>query len=211
MRNAQFAFDLDPARRHERAEGGAELAARDQLVVGAAAKSLGGIVAPQQPDRPGLRRFERELCEIGQCANRGVTGAQYGDGLAGIAPAVLPEHVGHAVGDPVRSLFLADGGQTISARRIRRIPGTRCVDDRVGLHDLRTLTILVSNFEGSLFPALGLHLVEANAADAGNAARFLNVRPERGVVGERFEVAFNHLRAGRILIGRGRIPARRRQ
>jgi hypothetical protein len=73
------------------------------------------------------------------------------------------------------------------------------------------LAILVPDFEGSLVPALGLHLVEANAADAGDAARFLNVRPERGVVGERFEVAFNHLRASRILVGRRRIPARRRQ
>ena len=43
----------------QRGEGGAEFAARDQLVVGAAAESLGGIVAAQQPDRPGLRRFVR--------------------------------------------------------------------------------------------------------------------------------------------------------
>ena len=72
MRNAEFAFHLDPAGRHQRGEGGAEFAAGDQLVVGAAAKGLGGIAAAQQPDRLGLRRLFRELRQIGQRADRGM-------------------------------------------------------------------------------------------------------------------------------------------
>ena len=76
-----------------------------------------------------------------------MSGAQHGDGLAGIARAVAAQHVGHAVGDPVRGLRLADGGQAIGARRIGRMPGAGCVDDRIGLDDLRTFAVLVADFE----------------------------------------------------------------
>ena len=94
MRNTKFAFHLDPACRDQRGKGGTKFTAGDQLVIGAAAKSLGGIVAPQQPDWLGLRRFFRELRQIDQRADRRVPGAQHGDGLAGIAGAVLPSTSG---------------------------------------------------------------------------------------------------------------------
>jgi hypothetical protein len=173
--------------------------------------SLGGIAAAQQPDRPGFGYFRRKLCQIGQRADRGMPGTQHGHGLAGIAGALLTQYVGHPIGDPVGGLCLADRGEAIRARRIRRVPGAGYVDDRIGLDDLRAFTVLIPDFKRRGLAAPGLELVKARPADLGDVARRADVRLERGVVGERLEIALHHLRAGRVLVGFGRIPAGRRQ
>ena len=199
MRNPKFALDLNPARRDQRGEGGAKFAAGGELVVRATAEGLGGIVAAQQPDRPGFRRLGREPREIGQRADRRMAGAEHGDGLAGIARAILAQHIRHAVGDPVRRLRLADGAQAVGACRIRRMPGAGRVDHGVGPHDLGALPVLIADLERGCFPALALELVEADAADVGDAARRMDVARERGLGRERFEIALHQFGAGRIL------------
>ena len=148
MRNPEFALDLDSARRHQRGKGGAEFAARGQLVVGAAAEGLGGIIAAQQPDRLCFRHLGREPREIGQRADRRMAGAEHRDGLAGVARAVLAQYIRHAIGDPVRRLRLADGAQAVGARRIGRMPGAGRVDHRVGAHALGALPVLIAHLEG---------------------------------------------------------------
>ena len=211
MRNAEFAFQSDPVGRNQRGEGGAEFAAGGELVIGAAAEGLCGIVAAQQPDRSGFRRLLRQFGEIDEGADRRMSGAQHRDGLAGIARAVLAEHVRHPVGDPAGGLRLADGGEAVGAGRIGRVPGAGGIDDRVRPHDLGALAVLIADFERRGFAAPGLELVEAGAADIGDAAVGMNVARENGPGGERFEVALNQFGAGRILIRLGRIPSRRRQ
>ena len=207
LRNPEFAFHLDSSCGHQCGKRRAKLAAGGKLVVRATAKGFRGIVASQQPDRLGLRRLFREFRQIGQRADRGMSGAEHRDGLAGIARAVFSQHVGHSVGDPVRGLRLANGGEAIRARRVRRMPGAGYVDHRIGLDDFRTFPVLITDFERRRFAALGLELVEAGAADAGDAARGADVGLEGSAIRERFEIALHHLCAGRVLIGFGRIPA----
>ena len=132
IRNAKFALHFYLARRDQRGEGGAKLAAGGELVIGATAKGFCGIVASQQPDRPGLRRLRREAREIGQSTDRRMSGAEHRDGFAGIARAVLSQHVRHPVSNLVRRLRLANGGETVGARRIRRMPGAGRVNDGIG-------------------------------------------------------------------------------
>ncbi len=95
MRDAEFAFDLDPAcQAYQCGEGGAEDCHGRPVCRCAAAKALAGSLPLAQPDRPGFRGFERELGQVDQGADRGMTGAQHGDRLAGIARAILPQHSG---------------------------------------------------------------------------------------------------------------------
>ena len=132
MRNPEFAFQPDTVGRDQGGEGGTEFAAGGELVIGAAAKGLCRIVAAQQPDRSGFRRLFRQFREIDEGTDRRMAGAQHRDGLAGIARAVLAEHVRHPVGDLLSGLRLADGAQAVGAGRIGRVPGAGGIDDRIG-------------------------------------------------------------------------------
>ena len=170
MRHAEFALYPDLAGGDQCGERRAQFAAGGELVVCPAAERLGRIVAAQQPDRLGLRRLRRELGEIGEGANRGMSRAQHRDGFAGIARAVFSEHVGHPVGDPVRRLRFADGVEAVGAGRVWRMPGAGDVDDGIGADDFRALPVLIADFEGCGFAASGLELVEADAADIGDTA-----------------------------------------
>src|SRR5665213_4070176 len=128
MRDAEFALDLNLARRDKRGKGSAELAAGGELVVGPSAESLCRIVAAQQPDRFGLRGLCRKAREIGQRADRGMSRAQHGDSFAGITRTVPSQYIRHSVSDLVDGLGLADRAQAIGASRIWRMPGTGGVD-----------------------------------------------------------------------------------
>ncbi len=170
VRNAELGLDLDAARRHQCGEGRAEFAAGGELVIGAAAKGLGGIIAAQQPDWPRFRRLLRKPREIGEGAYGRMSRAQHRHRLAGIARAVFSQHVRHPVGDPAGGLGLADRAQSIGAGRIWRLPGARRVDDGIRPHELGALAVLVADFERRGFAAFALELVEAGTADVGDAA-----------------------------------------
>jgi len=88
------------------------------------------------------------------------------------------------------------------------MPRAGRVDHGVGSHNFGTSAVLIADLKRRGFAAFGLQLVEADTADIGHTAGGADVRGEGGLGGERFEVAFHQFRAGRILIGLGRIPAR---
>jgi hypothetical protein len=87
------------------------------------------------------------------------------------------------------------------------MPGAGRVDHGVGAHAFGALPVLIAQLEGSGLPALALELVEADAADIGDAARGVDVARQRGLGRERFEIALYQLGACRVLLGLGRIPA----
>jgi hypothetical protein len=148
-----------------------------------------------------------EFCEIGEGADGRVSRAEHRDGFAGIARAVFSQHIRHPVGNIVHRLLFAEGAEPVGAGRIWRMPGARCVDDGIGSHNFGALAVLISDFEGCGFPAFGLELVEADAADVGDPARCVDVGRENCLGRERFEVALEQFGAGRILPGFGRIPS----
>ena len=94
MGDAELAFDPDLAFGNKASERGAQCTARDQLVVGAAAKRLGGIVAAQQPQRPRVRFLLGELSKVDQGADGRMSRAEYGNRPAGISRPIPAEHVG---------------------------------------------------------------------------------------------------------------------
>ena len=76
---------------------------------------------------------------------------------------------------------------------------------------LRALAVLIPDLERRGLAALGLELVEAGAADAGDAARCVDVVREAGLGRERLEVALNQFGAGRILVRIRGVPSGRRE
>ena len=100
----------------------AEFAACNELVVGAATKGFCRVVAAQQPHDVRAWRLLRECGEVGERADRGVTGAENGDRLAGEAHTIRAEDVGHSVRNLRPCLAFAEGRQTVRARGIGRPP-----------------------------------------------------------------------------------------
>src|SRR5579872_3918409 len=137
--------------------------------------------------------------------------AQHGDGFSGIARAVFPQHVRHAVENPACGLRLANGAKAVGSSRIWRLARAGSVDNGIGSHYPWAMTVLVTNLKRCGLAASGLKLVESDAADVGDSARSMNMVRENGLGRERFEVAFDQFCAERILVGFGRIPAGRRQ
>ena len=88
MRRRKAGFDLDHAGRDQRGEARAEFATGDELIVGSAAESLGRIVSSEQPDNVGAGHLASKRRQVCQGADRGMTGAEDRDGLAGEARSV---------------------------------------------------------------------------------------------------------------------------
>src|SRR3546814_4593421 len=70
-----------------------------------------------------------------------------------IARPLGPEHVGHAVADPVDGGALADGGQTARTRRVGGRPCSARVDDGACEQPgLVAFAVQGADFEGRAFP-----------------------------------------------------------
>jgi hypothetical protein len=136
-----------------------------------------------------------------------VARTQYGDALAGVAAALAAQDVRHAIGDVRGRLAFADRRQSARPGRIRREPGARRIDHRIGADRLVTGAVAIAQLERSLGAALGLHLVEACARDAGHPSRGPDMVGKHCARCERLEIALDQLATGRVGLRVGRIPA----
>src|SRR5882757_3932490 len=118
-----------------------------------------------------------------------MSGAEHRNRLSSVARMLLAEHIRYAIGNLRGGLPFTNRGQAVGAGRIGRMPGTGCVDDGVGADNLGPLSVLVADLERRRLAALALQLVEAGAADAGDAAARLNVLGEGCLAGQRLAVA----------------------
>ena len=168
MRNGEPGLDAHPAGGDQRREGGTEFSARGKLIVGTAAERLRRIVAAQQPDDLGARRFRLQMRKLGERTDRGMAGAEHCHGLAGVAVARDAADIRHRVCDPAREF--SDRRQSVRAGRIRRRPRAGSIDDGVGAERLWTLAILVTDLERRVLTPLGFGFVEADAADRRHPA-----------------------------------------
>ena len=212
VRSAKLALDPDPARRDQRCKGSAKFTARGQLVVCAAAECLGGIVASQHPDGIGFRHLgwraarDRSACRSPNVRRR----ARQRSCRRNVRDPFRERRACHR-----RSCLLLCvspmAGRPLAPAGIGRMPGAGSVDHGVGLHDLGALPVLIPDLERRGLASLGLELVEAGAADVGDAARRMDVIGEGGLGRERFKIALDQFGAGRILLWVRRIPSRRRR
>ena len=208
MRDAKPGLDANAALSNDSGELLPELPAGCQLVVGAAAERLLGVVAAQDPDDLGLGLRLLEPRQVDDGADRRMPGAQHGDRLAGVARALSPEHIGHAVGDALAALGLADRFEAVGSGRIGREPGARGVDHRIGTQRRWSLAVAVADLEGRRLPTRRLDLVEAGAGDGDDAGAGLDVPAERRPGRQRLEILLHQLCPGRIVVGIGAVPAR---
>ena len=74
----------------------------------------------------------------------------------------------------------------------------RGVDHGIGPHGLRSCPVLIANFERSRFAAFCLELIQADAADIGDARRYMHHVLQRRSGRKRFEIALDEFGAGRI-------------
>ena len=105
-----------------------------------------------------------------------MTGAENGDGLAGIALAVATKHIRHAR----RRCALTCSLSPIAVRPLLPaglgcVPCARGIDHRIGAQRFGTLAVAIADLKRRQFTPLRLDLVEADATDRGHLRFGLDV------------------------------------
>jgi hypothetical protein len=128
--------------------------------------------------------------------------ADHEHAFAGVARALRAQHVRHAIGDAVGERALAECGYPARAHRVGGIDGAGSVDHRLREHGVLAVGVLVLDQERHVAAMRVLHPVVALAGHGTHARAEAQARRDLRQRGQRLQVTFHHLAAGRE---RGRV------
>ena len=202
--DVEFVQQLDAAGSDQRGQPGAEVSTRRQGIFAAAA--ITGLLTADGPIDPGCGHVLGQTSEVEQRVHRRMTGSYHQHPFAGITLPLRAEHIGDAIGDWSQSL--ASCRQTGSSGRARFRPGPTRVDHRLGF-DLHFLPVRLHDCHQKwpLAPPGRFDLVETTPRHTNDPCSQPKVRRQPWSCGQRLEILFDQLVAGREILRLGRGPA----